>query len=354
MNLLFTPLKIRDVVLKNRIAVSPMCQYSGVEGYSAQWHMVHYGARAVGGAGLIVQEATSVSPEGRISLGDLGIWNDEHTYVYKKLTNFLVSQNCVPGIQLAHAGRKASATRGWEETRSLSREEGNWKTYAPSAFPFSDKYSNPAEMNKDDIRKVVTDFKHAAQRAVLAGYKIIELHYAHGYLINEFLSPLTNLRKDEYGGNYENRCKLAIDIVKVVRDVIPDSMPLFARLSCTEWVDGGWNIDDSVQLAKILKDNGVDLIDCSSGGNISDAKIPLAPGYQVPLASKIRKEAEVMTGAVGLITDFNQADKIISNKDADIVLLGREMLRNPYWVLHAAKALNADIEYPNQYLRGKV
>ncbi|MFA5012457.1 MAG: NADH:flavin oxidoreductase/NADH oxidase [Ignavibacteria bacterium] len=354
MSLLFSPLKIRDVVIKNRIAVSPMCQYSGVEGFPSQWHMAHYGARAVGGAGLIVQEATSVCPEGRISLGDLGIWNDEQTYVFKKLTNFIISQNCVPGIQLAHAGRKASATLGWDESRSLSQEEFGWKTYAPSALPFSDKYSVPAEMNKEDIKKVIIDFKHAAQRAVLAGYKLIEFHFAHGYLVNEFLSPLTNLRNDEYGGSFENRCKLAIDIVKVVRDVIPDSLPLFARLSCTEWVDKGWNVDDSIRLAKKLKDSGVDLIDCSSGGNISGAKIPLAPGYQVPFASKIRNEADIMTGAVGLITNFNQADNIISNKDADIVLLGREMLRNPYWVLHAAKALNTEIDYPKQYLRGKI
>lgn len=354
MSVLFSSLKIRDVLLKNRIAMSPMCQYTAVEGFPGQWHIVHYGARAVGGAGLIIQEATSVSPEGRISAGDLGIWNDEQTYVYKKLTNFISSQNCVPGIQLAHAGRKASATKGWEESRSLTSEEGGWNTFAPSAIAFSDKYNEPIEMSIDDINKVINDFKQASQRAVLSGFKIIELHFAHGYLVNEFLSPLTNLRKDEYGGSFDNRCKVAIDIVKVVREAIPDSMPLFARISCTEWIEGGWNAEDSVRLTKVLKDNGVDMIDCSSGGNISYAKIPSAPGYQVPFASKIKKEAEMMTGAVGLITDINQAENIIKDNNADIVLVGRELLRNPYWPLHAAKVLNAVIDYPKQYLRGKV
>ncbi len=354
MNNLFSSLKIRDVLLKNRIAVSPMCQYSGVEGFPGQWHMVHYGSRAVGGAGLIIQEATSVSPEGRISLGDLGIWNDEQVYVYKKMTNFIASQGCIPGIQLAHAGRKASATRGWEEPRSLTAVEGGWKTYAPSAIAFSDNYSIPAEMSEDDIRKVIDDFKRAAQRSVLAGYKVIELHFAHGYLVNEFLSPLTNLREDEYGGSIDNRCRLAFQIVKEVRDVIPEEMPVFVRISCTEWVDGGWDIEDSIRFAKMLKEKGVDLIDCSSGGNISGAKIPAAPGYQVRFASEIKREANILTGAVGLITEVKQAEEVINNEHADIVLLGRDMLRNPYWALHAAKETNADIEYPKQYLRGKV
>ena len=354
MSKLFSPLKIRDVVFKNRIAVSPMCQYSADNnGFPSEWHLVHLGSRAVGGAGLTMQEATAISPEGRISVGDLGIWNDDHTGYYKKITNFISSQNCIPGIQLAHAGRKASATKGWEEARSLSKEEGGWKTFAPSPIAFSDKYSVPAEMSEDDIKKVIEDFKQASQRAILAGYKIIELHFAHGYLVNEFLSTLSNFRKDKYGGSFENRCRLAMEITRAVRSVITNLVPLFVRLSCTDWVDGGWSISDSVRLSKLLKEEGVDLIDCSSGGNISSVKIPLAPGYQVLFASQIKKEAEMLTGAVGLITKSAQAEEIISQNHADIVLLGREMLRNPYWSLNAAKELNAEIQYPLQYLRAK-
>jgi len=353
MSKLFSPLKIRNVVFKNRIAVSPMCQYSAVDGFPGEWHFVHYGSRAVAGTGLIIQEATAVSPEGRISYGDLGIWTDDQLVAYKKLTTYISSHNCIPGIQLAHAGRKASATKGWERARSLSKEEGAWKTYAPSAIAFSDKYSAPAEMSEDDIKKIVVDFKQASLRAVLAGYKTIELHFAHGYLVHEFLSPLSNLRIDKYGVSFENRCRLALEITRAVRSVIADVVPLFVRLSCTDWVEGGWNINDSVRLAKLLKEEGVDLIDCSSGGNISSAKIPIAPGYQVPFASQIKKEAEMLTCAVGLITKAAQAEEIISENKADIVLLGREMLRNPYWSLNAAKELNVDAEYPLQYLRAK-
>jgi len=353
MSKLFSPLKIREVEIKNRIAVSPMCQYSAVEGFPTQWHTVHLGTRAVGGAGIVIQEATSVSPEGRISLGDLGIWNDEQTYVYKKITNFISSQKCVPGIQLAHAGRKASASLGWDAAGSIKTEDGRWKTFAPSAVAFSDRYSEPVEMNADDIKKVLDDFRQAAMRSIRAGYKIIELHFAHGYLAHQFLSPLSNFRKDIYGGSFENRCRLAIDITKIVRDVIPQGTPLFARISSTDWAEGGWSIEDSVILSKMLKDAGVDLIDCSSGGNVHNAKIPVAPGYQVSFASQIKREADVLTGAVGLITEPEQAEEIISSSNADLVLLGREMLRNPYWAFDAAKKLNVDIDYPKQYLRGK-
>ncbi|MFA7361742.1 MAG: NADH:flavin oxidoreductase/NADH oxidase [Candidatus Kapaibacterium sp.] len=354
MSKLFSPLKIRDVVFKNRIAVSPMCQYSADNnGFPSEWHLVHLGSRAVGGASLVMQEATAISPEGRISVGDLGIWNDDHTVYYKKITNFISSQNSIPGIQLAHAGRKASATKGWEEARSLSMEEGGWKAFAPSPLAFSEKYAVPVEMLEDDIKKAIADFKQASLSAVLAGYKIIELHFAHGYLVNEFLSPLSNFRKDKYGGNFENRCRFALEITRAVRSVITNLVPLFVRLSCTDWVDGGWSNSDSVRLSKLLKEEGVDLIDCSSGGNISSAKIPLAPGYQVTFASQIKKEAEILTGAVGLITKAAQAEEIISEDKADIVLLGREMLRNPYWSLNAAKELNAEIKYPLQYLRAK-
>jgi len=353
MSKLFSPLKIRDTEIKNRITVSPMCQYSAVEGFPTQWHIVHLGTRAVGGVGLIIQEATSVSPEGRISTGDLGIWNDEQTYVYKKITNFISPMNCIPAIQLAHAGRKASASMGWEKQGSLMIEDGGWKTYAPSAIAFSEAYAEPFEMTIDDINKVIDDFRNAARRSILAGYKIIELHFAHGYLVNEFLSPLTNLRKDNYGGSFENRCRLAIEITNAVREVIPEGTPLFARISSTEWVEGGWGIEDSIKLSILLKDAGVDLIDCSSGGNLNHQKIPLAPGYQAAFAGQIKREANILTGAVGLITTPEQCEDIISNK-ADLVLLGRELLRNPYWALEAAKKLNADIDYPKQYLRAKL
>jgi len=354
MSKLFSPLKIRDVEFKNRIAVSPMCQYSAVEGFPTQWHTVHLGTRAVGGAGLVFQEATSVTPDARISFGDLGLWNDEQTYVYKKITNFITSQNCVPGIQLAHAGRKASAHLGWEPEGSTNAENGGWKSFAPSAVAFSEKYTVPSEMNSDDIKKAVDDFRLAALRSILAGFKVIELHFAHGYLVHEFLSPLSNFRKDIYGGSFENRCRLALDITKIVRDVIPEGVPLFVRISSTDWTDGGWNIDDSVAFAKLLKDCGVDLIDCSSGGNVSGAKIPVAPGYQVPFASKIKRDSDILTGAVGLITKPEQAEEILNDNHADLILLGRELLRNPYWPQYAAKKLNADIDIPKQYLRGKI
>lgn len=354
MSKLFSPLKIRDTEIKNRVAVSPMCQYSAVEGFPTQWHTVHYGTRAVGGAGLIIQEATAVCPEGRISTGDLGLWNDEQTYVYKKITNFIISQNCVPGIQLAHAGRKASASVGWEQAGSIKIEEGGWKTYAPSAVAFSEKYTKPVEMSVGDINKTIEDFRLAAMRSILAGFKIIELHFAHGYLVNEFLSPLSNFRKDNYGGSFENRCRLAVEITKSIREVIPQGTPLFARISVTDWAEGGWSAKDSVLLTKILKDEGVDLIDCSSGGNVSYAQIPVAQGYQVPFATQIKREADILTGAVGLITQPEQAEEIIANGDADLVIIGREMLRNPYWTFNAAKKLNADIDYPKQYLRAKL
>jgi 2,4-dienoyl-CoA reductase-like NADH-dependent reductase (Old Yellow Enzyme family) len=353
MSKLFSSLKIREVEIKNRIAVSPMCMYSAVEGFPTQWHTVHLGSRATGGAGLIIQEATSVCPEGRISSGDLGLWNDEQTYVYKKITNIIASQNCVPGIQLAHAGRKASASLGWDKEGSTKIENGGWKTYAPSAVAFSEKYTEPLEMSIDDIKKAIDDFRLAAMRSILAGYKVIELHFAHGYLVHEFLSPLSNFRKDNYGGTFENRCRLALEIISIVREAIPEGIPLFVRISSTEWTDGGWNVEDSVALAKLLKGEGVDLIDCSSGGNVSGARIPVAPGYQVPFASQIKREADILTGAVGLITQPEQAEEIIADNHADLVLLGREVLRNPYWPLKAAKKFNADIDYPKQYLRAR-
>jgi 2,4-dienoyl-CoA reductase-like NADH-dependent reductase (Old Yellow Enzyme family) len=354
MNKLFSPLKIKSVELKNRIAVSPMCQYSSINGMPNDWHLVHLGSRAVGGAGLVFTEATAVSPEGRISPDDAGIWNDEQANAYKRITSFIKSQNSVPGIQLAHAGRKASTYTPWKGTGEVSVENDGWQTLAPSAIPFSGNYPSPKEMSVKDIKLVIDQFCQAAKRSLIAGFEIIELHMAHGYLGHEFLSQISNKRTDNYGGSLENRCRFAVEIAKSVRKIIPDTMPLFVRISASDWTEGGWDIVQSVQLAKWLKDAGVDLIDCSSGGNISNAKIPVAPCYQIPFAQRIKKEANILTGGVGLITTSEQAEQIISKEQADIVLLAREMLRDPYWPMHAAKELDFELkDFPNQYLRAK-
>ena len=354
MSKLFLSLKIRSIELKNRIAVSPMCQYSSVNGFPNDWHLVHLGSRAVGGAGLIFTEATAVSPEGRISPDDAGIWNDDQANAYKRITSFIKSQNPVPGIQLAHAGRKASTYSPWKGSGKVVVENGGWQTIAPSAIPFADNFPHPKEMDDNDIKLVIDQFKEAALRSIEAGFKVIELHFAHGYLVHEFCSPFSNQRKDNYGGSLENRCRLAIEITKSVREVIPDGTPLFVRISSTDWVEGGWDIDQSVQLTKWLKEVGVDLIDCSSGGNVPNAKIPASPGYQIPFAEKIKNEVGILTGGVGLITTAEQAEEIINSETADIVLLAREMLRDPYWALHSAKKLNVDLtDWPNQYLRAK-
>jgi len=354
MSKLFLSLKIRSIELKNRIAVSPMCQYSSVNGFPNDWHLVHLGSRAVGGAGLIFTEATAVSPEGRISPDDAGIWNDDQANAYKRITSFIKSQNSVPGIQLAHAGRKASTYSPWKGSGKVAVENGGWQTIAPSAIPFADNFPHPKEMDDNDIKLVIDQFKEAALRSIEAGFKVIELHFAHGYLVHEFCSPFSNQRKDNYGGSLENRCRLAIEITKSVREVIPDGTPLFVRISSTDWVEGGWDIDQSVKLTKWLKEVGVDLIDCSSGGNVPNAKIPASPGYQIPFAEKIKNEVGILTGGVGLITTAEQAEEIINSETADIVLLAREMLRDPYWALHSAKKLNVDLtDWPNQYLRAK-
>jgi len=348
---LFSSLKIRSVEFKNRIAVSPMCQYSAINGIPTDWHLVHLGGRAAGGAGLIIQEATAVSPEGRISPDDLGIWNDFQCDSYKKINDFIISQNSVPGIQLAHAGRKASTYAPWKGEGFIKESEGGWTCIAPSAIAFSEKYSVPVEMSIEDINRVKGDFKSAAERSVNAGFRAIELHFAHGYLAHQFLSPYSNKRLDEYGGSFENRIRLAIDIIKIVRSVIPDNLPLFVRISCTDWTEGGWNIEESVELAKLMKIEGVDLIDCSSGGNLPNAKIPIAPGYQVPFAEKIKKVTGIITAAVGLITKAKQADEIINTGKADMVLLGREILRNPYWTVNSAIELGIKPDIPNQHKR---
>jgi len=354
MSKLFTPLKIRNTELKNRVVVSPMCQYSSINGMPNNWHLVHLGARAVGGAGLIFTEATAVSPDGRISPDDAGIWNDEQASAYKRITSFIKSQNSVPGIQLAHAGRKASTFSPWKGVGKVEIENGGWQTLAPSSISFADNYPDPKEMNEKDIKLVLDQFVEAAKRSIDAGFEIIELHLAHGYLVHEFLSPLSNKRKDKYGGSIENRCRFAIEIANEVRKAVPDGMPLFARISSTDWVDDGWDIEQSILLSKWLKETEIDLIDCSSGGNVAKAKIPLAPGYQIPFSQRIKQEAKILTGGVGLITTAEQAEEIILSEKADLVFLAREMLRDPYWTLHAAKKLNVDLlDWPNQYLRAK-
>jgi 2,4-dienoyl-CoA reductase-like NADH-dependent reductase (Old Yellow Enzyme family) len=353
MALLFEPIKIRSIELKNRLAVSPMCEYSSVDGFANDWHLVHLGSRAVGGAALIITEATAVSPEGRITHDDLGIWKDEHIEFLKRITSFIEEHGCVPGIQLAHAGRKASHFSPWKGGKALEKNEGAWETFAPSAIAFKDGEPLPKEMNKEDIKKLIEDFSAATERALKAGFKIFEIHAAHGYLINEFLSPLSNKRNDEYGGAFDNRIKIIIEIVEAVRKIITNELPLFVRISASDWVEGGWTIDDSVKLANILKAKGVDLIDCSSGGNSPNQKIDIKPMYQVHFSEKIKKETGMLTGAVGLITTAKEAEQILSEGQADLIIMAREFLRDPYFPLHAAHELAQDVEWPVQYVRAK-
>jgi len=348
---LFSELTIRNIKFKNRVGVSPMCQYSANNGFPSDWHLVHLGSRAIGGVGFVIQEATAVSPEGRISPEDLGIWNDKQTESYKIITDFIISSDSIPCIQLAHAGRKASTYAPFRGIGTVTIENGGWQPIAPSSEAFDAKSPVPKEMTKDDIEKTIDDFKNAAKRSIDAGYKAIELHFAHGYLAHQFLSPLSNKRYDEYGGSFENRIRFPLEIVKQVRKTIPDGIPLFARISCTDWGNDGWNLEESIDFAKHLKQEGVDLIDCSSGGNISNVKIPVAPLYQVPFAQKIKEEANILTAAVGLITTPDEASEIIKDEKADFVLIGREMLRNPYWCINAAKKLDEKIPIPKQYLR---
>ena len=348
-----TSIKIRNVEFKNRIFVSPMCQYSSTDGMPNDWHLVHLGSRAVGGAGCVIAEATAVSPEGRISPDDLGIWDDKFIDSFKRITDFIKSQGSVPGIQLAHAGRKASTYSPWKGNAALSKEDGAWQTLAPSAIPFASNFPFPKEMTKEDISTLIRQFQEAAERSIRAGFEVIEIHMAHGYLIHQFLSPISNKRNDEYGGDLANRCRLALEVAKSVKEIIPDGIPLFVRLSCTDWIQDGWDIEQTIQLAKWLKDIGVDLIDCSSGGNVADAQIPAGIGYQIPFAERIKKDVGILTGGLGFITSPEQAEQIISTNQADVVLVGREFLRDPYWTLHSAKVLNADIEWPKQYLRAK-
>ena len=347
---LFDPLAIGNVVLRNRIAISPMCEYSSVDGLPNDWHLVHLGSRAVGGAGLVFTEATAISPEGRISPADTGIWNDVQRDAWSRIAAFVAAQGAVPGIQLAHAGRKASTDAPWRGGKPLHAERG-WTPLAPSALAFDTGHPIPHMLDARGIDAVVADFRAAARRSAAAGFELIEIHAAHGYLLHEFLSPLCNLRDDDWGGSLANRARLLRRVVGAVRDAWPRPRPLFVRVSATDWAPGGWDIDECVELARWLKQDGVDLIDCSSGGAVPHAKVPVAPGYQVPFAERIRREAGIATGAVGLITDARQADAIIARGDADLVLLARETLRDPYFARRAAAELGVKIEPPPQYAR---
>ncbi len=348
---LFTPLSLRSITLPNRIGVSPMCQYSSQDGFANDWHLVHLGSRAVGGAGLVIVEASAVTPEGRITPADMGIWSDEHIPGLERIVRFLHTQGSCAGIQIAHAGRKASMSSPFKGERLLSAAEGGWTTVAPSAIPFNEKYSQPQALDKAGIVAVIAAFVSAAARAQAAGFDFLEIHAAHGYLLHEFLSPHSNHRTDEYGGSFDNRVRLLHEVATVVRKAWPEHLPLSVRISATDWVEGGWTIDDSVELARRLRKIGVDIIDCSSGGNVFNAKIPVAPGYQVLFAARIKKEAGIATAAVGMITEPAQADRIVAGGEADLVLLAREMLRDPYFAVHAAAALNEPATWPEQYLR---
>jgi 2,4-dienoyl-CoA reductase-like NADH-dependent reductase (Old Yellow Enzyme family) len=349
---LFSPLTLRSVTLRNRIGVSPMCQYSATDGFANDWHYVHLGSRAVGGAGIVIVEATGVAPEGRITPGCLGLWSDKHIEPLARIAKFVKDHGAVAGIQIAHAGRKASAALPWNGGASLTDAQGGWETIAPSAIPFGGNLNRlPRAMTETDIQRVQNDFVATAKRALTAGFNFLELHSAHGYLFNEFLSPLSNQRTDKYGGSFENRTRLLVDTTRAVRKVWPDNLPLAVRISAIDWMPNGWQIEDSIALAKILKAEGVDLIDCSSGGVVPDAKITVKPGYQVLFAEKVRHGAEIKTAAVGFITEPKQADEIVRSGQADIVLLARQMLKDPYFPAHAAKALGHKIQPPDQYLR---
>lgn len=349
---LFDALKLCDVQLRNRIVVSPMCQYSCADGMANDWHLVHLGTRAVGGAALVFTEATAVAPEGRISPQDMGLWDDRHIEPLARVVRFLHEQGSLAGMQLAHAGRKASTRRPWEGQGLLPESEGGWRrVVAPSAVPFSETYPRPQALTGAEIREVVEAFAAAARRAAEAGFDVVEIHSAHGYLLHEFLSPLANRRDDQYGGSFENRTRIVRELVAAVRKVWPESRPLFLRISSTDWVPGGWDVEQSVELARQVRALGVDLMDCSSAGIVPGAKIPLGPGYQTAFAERIRREAGIATGTVGLITEPIQADHIIRTGQADLVLLARELLRDPYWPLRAARELGQPQSWPAQYLR---
>jgi len=347
---LFQPLRLRGLEIKNRIFVSPMCQYSARDGIAGAWHLVHLGARAVGGAGVVMVEATSVASHGRISPSDTGIWNDEQAEAFKQITSFLKASGAVAGIQLAHAGRKAGTAEPWNGGKPIN---GKWDVVAPSAIAFDQGYPVPRSMSESDLDDMVRSFQSAAQRALAAGFQIIEIHMAHGYLLHEFLSPLTNQRKDVYGGSLDNRMRFPLRVARSVREVWPSELPVFVRISGVDWVEGGWDLEQSIELSKQLKILGVDLIDVSSGGLVPNAKIPVTPGFQVPLAQAIREKVDIPTAAVGLITSGQQAEDILRCGQADAVMIGREFLRDPYFPLKAAQELGETIAWPNQYMRAR-
>lgn len=352
MTTLFDSLTIRSVTLRNRIGVSPMCQYSYTDGFSNDWQLVHLGARAAGGAGLVIAEATAVEARGRITPYDAGLWDDDHIPPLKRVTDFIKSQGAVAGIQIAHAGGKACTDKPWVGGNPIPSSDGRfWQTVAPSALSYSSQHQTPHELTKDEIKEIQSKFVSAAKRALEAGFEWLELHAAHGYLIHEFYSPLSNHRTDEYGGSFDNRIRFMIETMAAIQTVWPKTLPITTRISGTDWTEGGWTVQESVELAKILKKMGVDLIDCSSGGNVADAKVPVGAGYQVPISESVRREASIATATVGMITTPQHADEIIRNGRADIVLLGREFLRDAYWPLHAAKTLGVDFNAPPQYLR---
>lgn len=352
-SLLFTPLRLRSLSARNRVVMAPMCQYSAEDGFPNEWHFVHLASRAVGGAGLIILEATAVEPIGRISPWDLGIWKDEHVPAFERIVRFLHAQGAVAGIQLAHAGRKASTAQPWKGGGPVPPEEGGWRPVAPSPIPFDANSPLPEELDEAGIARVLRAFVDATARAEAAGFRTVEVHAAHGYLLHEFLSPLSNTRTDRYGGSFENRVRLVREVVRAVRKRWSEQLPVLVRLSVTDWVEGGWTVDDSVALSRLLKEDGADFIDCSSGALVRGAKIPVGPGYQTPFAERIRREAGIPTGAVGLIRSAYQAEHILRTQQADAVVLARELLRDPYWPLRAAHLLGADIPWPPQYLMAR-
>ena len=354
MKMLFQPINIKSITFKNRLAVSPMCQYSSEDGFSNDWHLVNLGSRAVGGAGLIFTEAAAVSPEGRITPKDLGIWKDEHIAGLKRINDFIYQQDAIPGIQLAHAGRKASHTESWNGSKLiLPTEDEGWERLAPSDISYQEGTLVPLMLDLEGIKKVIDDFKTATIRSLNAGFKVVEIHAAHGYLIHQFLSPLSNNRRDNYGGSFENRIRFLLEIIDAVNEVWPKDLPLFVRISASDWADGGWNLEQSIQLSNVLKQKNVDLIDCSSGGLVSYQKIDAKPLYQVHFAKAIKKEAQILTGAVGLITTSEESEKILEDNEADFIFMARELLRDPYFPLRAAHELNVEIKWPLQYERAK-
>ena len=353
MSLLFTPMQLRSLTLRNRIFVSPMCQYSCRDGMPNNWHLVHLGSRAVGGAALVMVEATAVDPQGRISPADCGLWNDTQAEAFAPIARFITDQGAIPAIQLGHAGRKASVQPPWLGGAAVTEVDGGWQPEAPSALPFGPGFPEPRELTVGDLERICREFEQAAGRALDAGFQVVEVHMAHGYLLHQFLSPLSNRRRDDYGGSLENRMRFPLAVARRVRQAWPHNLPVLVRISATDWVNGGWDLPQSLELCRHLKDLDIDLIDCSSGGLVPDAVIPAAPGFQTPLAAAIRREVGIATGAVGMITAPVQAEQVLATGAADVVLLARELLRDPYWPMHAAQVLKADHQWPSQYLRAR-